>query len=230
VQSEQISFVVLGDTLLTFQERPGDVFVHVRERLFGNLGRVRREGSSYLLYCLLDAIVDNTIEVMQVVADQIEAIEEALITNPDDTVLESILSQKKELFYLNKAIRPAKQAVRMLLKESAPLIASQLYPYFQDLLSNLTQVIESVDLYKEICSEYLENYNSYMNDKLNDTMKFLTVFSVIFLPLTLITGIYGTNFEYIPELHLKYGYLYLWGAMAVVTGIMIYIFKRKKWL
>ncbi len=229
VQSEQIGMIAGSHVLLTFQEHPGDVFDSVRKRLHENLGKVRKENTIYLAYSLLDSITDNYIDIMQNLAERIEKTEEMLTVSADEKVLGSIQASKKELLYLGKAVRPAREALRILLKESQPLIEEKYRIYFSDLIANMTQVIETIDLYKEICNEYLARYNGLMNDKLNETIKFLTVFSVVFLPLTLITGIYGTNFDFIPELHLRYGYLYFWLLLIGLAGVMIFIFKRKKW-
>ncbi len=230
VSSEQIGILSAGSSVLTFQEKPGDVFDPVRKRLYENIGRIRRESADYLAYSLMDAVIDNYIDIMQNLAERIESIEEDFLSSPDEQTLESILFQKKELLYLSKTIRPCRDAVKSLLKESQPLVDIRYASYFQDLLSNLVQVIESIDLYKEICSEYLNRYNSLMNDRLNDTMRFLTVFSVIFLPLSLLAGIYGMNFDHIPELHLKYGYLFFWILLLALAGGMVLVFKKKKWL
>ena len=227
--AEQVGMIADKHILLTFQEHPGDVFDTVRKRLHENLGKIRKESAVYLAYSLLDSITDNYIDIMQNLADGIEKIEDMLTISADEKVLESIQASKKELLYLGKAVRPAREAMRILLKESQPLIEESYRTYFSDLIANMTQVIETIDLYKEICNEYLARYNGLMNDKLNETIKFLTVFSVIFLPLTLITGIYGTNFDFIPELHLRYGYLYFWLLLFTLASVMIFIFKRKKW-
>ena len=230
VSSEQIGILSAGQSVLTFQEKKGDVFDTVRKRLHDNIGRIRRESADYLSYSLMDAVVDNYIDIMQNLAERIESIEEDFLSFPNEKTLEYIIFQKKELLYLSKTIRPCRDAVKSLLKESRPLVDVQYASYFHDLLSNLIQVIESIDLYKEICSEYLNRYNSLMNDRLNDTMRFLTVFSVIFLPLSLLAGIYGMNFDHIPELHLKYGYLFFWILLLALSGGMVLIFKKKKWL
>ena len=230
VSSEQIGILCAGQSVLTFQEKKGDVFDTVRKRLYENIGRIRRESADYLSYSLMDAVVDHYIDIMQNLAERIESIEEDFLSSPDEKTLDNIIFQKQELLYLSKTIRPCRDAVKSLLKESRPLVDVQYASYFHDLLSNLIQVIESIDLYKEICSEYLNRYNSLMNDRLNDTMRFLTVFSVIFLPLSLLAGIYGMNFDHIPELHLKYGYLFFWILLLTLAGGMVLIFKKKKWL
>ena len=229
ILSEQLSLITMGCTVLTFQEVPGDVFDPVRKRLAGKIGKIRNKSAVYLAYSLIDCVVDNYIAVMQILADKIEAVEEDLLDKPDEKTLETILSRKKELLFLSKSIRPARDAIKSLMKEGNPLLPKDQIPYFNDLLSNITQVTETIDLYKEICSEQLNSYNSTINNRLNEIMKFLTIFSVMFLPLSLVTGIYGTNFDFIPELHLPYGYAYMWGLLLLLAGGMILLFKRRKW-
>lgn len=230
VLSEQISLVLTGSSLLSFQERPGDVFNPVRKRLMENIGRIRSENVQYLAYSLMDCIVDNYISIMQILAEKIELTEDDMMGNPDESVLEMILSQKKELLFLSKTIRPVRDAIKSLIKDSDSPIQNEYKPYFSDLISNIIMVNESVELYKEICNEHLNQYNSYRNDRLNEIMKFLTIFSVIFLPLTLLSGIYGTNFNFIPELQWRYGYFLFLGSLGILSVIMVLIFKRKKWL
>ena len=171
---------------------------------------------------------DNYIRILQTIAEKVEDIEEALLSDPDKGVLERIIFLKKELIFLGKTVKPAKDAVKILIGEK-PALIEQFTDFYNDLHSNLTHIVETIDIYKEITSQQQNNYDTYINNRLNEIMKFLTIFSVIFLPLTLITGIYGTNFDFIPELHFRYGYLFLWGLLAAFALIMVLVFKRKKW-
>lgn len=226
--SEQLSILVAEASLVTFQEAEGDVFSAVRERLNDDNSRIRKEGIEYLAYSLIDSVVDNYIRILQTIAERSEDIEEKLLDRPDEDVHKQIIYLKKELIFLSKAIKPVKDAVRQLITESALQIIKY-QDFYNDILSNLTHISETIDIYKELLAQQQNVYDTYINNRLNDIMKFLTIFSVIFLPLTLITGIYGTNFDFIPELRLRYGYFYLWGALFLLAGIMIVIFKRKKW-
>ncbi|WP_168203412.1 magnesium/cobalt transporter CorA [Oceanispirochaeta crateris] len=229
ILSEQLSIIVFKNTLVTFQEVPGDVFDPIRENLMMKDSKIRSEKIGYLIHSILDCLVDNYISILQLLAERIEDMEELLLDHPDETVMEKLISSKKDLLYLVKSIRPAREAFKQLINEKPTEIRNYMH-YFNDLFSNITHVYETVELYKELTTEQMNTYNSYMNNRLNDIMRFLTVFSVIFLPLTLVAGIYGTNFEFIPELHLRFGYLYFWIIMLTLAGLMIYIFKKKKWM
>ena len=228
IVSEQLSLILSGNMLITFQEAEGDVFGPVRERLTDKDARIRRSGADYLAYSLLDSIADNYILILQDIAEEVENTEELLLNKPDDSVLKRIIHLKKELLFLSKTLKPAKELVKDLLTESPGEIGDSL-DFYRDLLSNLSHAAETVDLYKEIVSEQQRAYDTFVNNKLNEIMKFLTIFSVIFLPLTLVTGIYGTNFDFIPELHFRYGYIFLWGLLVILAVLMISIFKKKKW-
>ncbi len=228
ILSEHLSLIISGNYLISFQEAEGDVFGPVRERLNDSKARIRNSGVDYLAYSLMDSVTDNYIAILQNLAEKIEDVEEELLDSPDEDVLKQIIYLKKELLFLSKSIRPAKEAVKQLITDKPAQIAGSM-EFYSDLYSNLTHVVETIDLYKEIAIEQQNTYNAYVNNRLNEIMKFLTVFSVIFLPLTLITGIYGTNFDFIPELHFRYGYPMLWGTLVLFAGILIIIFKRKKW-
>ena len=226
--SEHLSILVSDKTLITFQEASGDVFEPVRERLGNENSRIRGEGTDYLAYSLIDSVVDNYIRILQYIAENSEDIEEKLLDNPDEKTLKRIIYLKKELIFLSKSIKPVKDAVKQLMTDSASFIQGSL-EFYNDLLSNLTHIVETIDIYRELTNQQQNTYDTYINNRLNEIMKFLTIFSVIFLPLTLITGIYGTNFDFIPELHFRYGYLFLWGLLGFFTLVMIIVFKRKKW-
>ncbi len=230
VMSEQFSMILRDDILLTFQEYPGDVFDPIRERLRAGKGRIRTAGLDYLAYCMMDSIIDNYISIVERIGEQIENNEEALLVNATPEVMERIIMLKREIIYLRKTIRPVIEAVQFLTKCENPLIRESTEPFINDLFANIRQVSEAIDTYREMLSEQLDTYNSLIGNRLNDIMKILTIFSVIFIPLTFIAGIYGTNFDYIPELHFRYGYLMLWGIILALAGAMLFVFKRKKWL
>ena len=230
LKNEQLS-IVLGKTfLLTFQERPGDVFEPVRERIRKRKGRIRRVGIDYLAYALLDTIVDNYIFIIERLGEQIEEIESEILSNPSQQVLYRINTFKREISYMRKTIRPAKDFVLQLSRLDSDLIHEQTHPFLKDLLDLATQAVEIVDTYREMLSDHLDIYNTSVSNRLNEIMKVLTIFSAIFIPLTFIAGIYGTNFEYLPELHYRYSYLVFWGILIAVALTMIKFFKRRSWL
>jgi magnesium transporter len=230
IVNEQLS-MVLGDTfLLTFQEQPGDVFEPVRERIRNQKGRIRGAGIDYLAYALLDTVVDNYIYIIEKMGEKIEDIEEEVLEKADHGVMEKINTFKREMNFLRKSVRPAREAIIQLSKLDSELIREQTILFLKDLQDLITQAAEAIDTYRDMLSDQLNLYNSVISNRMNDIMKVLTIFAAIFIPLTFIAGIYGTNFEYLPELHFKYSYFAFWGVMIAVAAVMLLFFKRKKWL
>jgi magnesium transporter len=230
VHSEQLSIILGNNFLLTFQEQPGDVFQPVRKRLHKKIGRIRNTGVDYLAYALLDTVVDNYILLIERVGEKIEDLEEELLDHPNKDTLALINDYKREMNYLRKSIRPAKEFIQQLSRLETPLFDQKTQPFLKDLLDLSTQAMEAVDSYRIMLNDHLDIYSSSISNRLNEIMKVLTIFSVIFIPLTFIAGVYGTNFDYLPELHFKYSYLIFWIVILLLAGIMIRIFKRKKWL
>lgn len=230
IVAEQFSMVLKKNLLLTFQEQPGDVFDPVRVRLREKKGRIREKGADYLAYSLIDSIVDNYISIIEKIGSRIEDNEENLLySRPDKKMMEEITLLKREMIYLRKSIRPAIEAIQFFSKIENDQITESTLPFIKDLLSNITQASEAIDIYREMLTEQMNSYNSMVSNNLNDIMKFLTIFSVIFIPLTFLAGVYGMNFEHIPELQYPYSYPIIWGVFLLLAGIMIWIFKKKKW-
>lgn len=227
--SEQLGMVISENYLLTFQEEPGDVFDPVRERLRKQNGRVRSAGPDYLAYSLLDTVVDNHIEIIERLGESIEILEEEILTDPSKTVMERINHFKKEMNYLRKCIRPARDMVVQLLHLDNALIKETTQPFLKDLADLFTQATEVIETYREMLSDMTHLYNSIVNNKMNDIMKVLTVFAAIFIPLTFIAGVYGTNFDNLPELHYKYSYFIFLAVLFFIAVSMLAYFKLKKW-
>ena len=229
IVNEQLS-VVLADTfVLTFQERPGDVFNPVRERIRRQTSRIRGFGTDYLAYALMDTVVENYISVIEYIGDQIEDLEEAALSGHDSDVMESINLFKRETSYLRKSIRPAREAVFQLSRLESDLIHEKTLPFLKDMEDLIIHATEAIDTYRDLLTDQLNIYNSVVANKMNDIMKVLTIFAAIFIPLTFIAGIYGTNFEYLPELKYKYSYFIFWGVLIAVAGAMLYQFRKKRW-
>lgn len=226
---ENLSLVLTKSVLISFQESRGDVFEPVRERIRKQKKRIRSSGTDYLMFALLDIVIDNYIYVIALLGEKIDALEEKLLLNPKQTVIDEINTYKRELNFLRKSIKPAKEMIVSLNRLETELIDESMAVYFKELQGNINQASESTDSYREILSDQLNIYHTTISSKLNDIMKFLTIFSVIFIPLTFIAGIYGTNFEFVPELRYKYSYFIMWSVMLIVTGGMLTYFKRKKW-
>lgn len=230
ILAEQLSMVVGKTYLLTFQEKPGDVFEPVRDRIRKQKGRIRITGVDYLSYALLDIIVDNYIHIIEMLGEQIEELEEDVISHPDNIVMGKINNFKREMIFLRKSIRPVKEAVVKLSKLDSEFIDDKTIPFLKDLEDHIIQAVESIDTYGDMLSDQLDIYNTGVNNRINDIMRVLTIFAAIFIPLTFIAGIYGTNFEYLPELHFKYSYFIFWGVMITLAVSMIIFFKKKGWL
>lgn len=227
---ENLSLILTKSVLISFQETKGDVFEPVRERIRKQKKRIRNGGTDYLTFALLDIVIDNYLYVINILGEKIETLEENLLVNPNEVVINEINNYKKELNFLRKNIKPAKEMIFSLAKMETELIEDDTDIHFKELQDNISQASDSSDSYREILSDQLNIYHTTISSKLNDTMKFLTVFSVIFIPLTFIAGIYGTNFENVPELSYRYSYYIMWGVMAlIVVGMLIY-FRNKRWL
>ncbi len=230
MHSEQLS-VVLGKTfLITFHERPADIFEPVRNRIRKQKGRIRKVGIDYLAYVLLDTIVDDYIFIIEQLGEHIEDIEDEILASPTQEVLTKINDYKREMNYLRKSIRPAKEFLLQLSRLDSDLIQEQTIPFLKDLLDLASQSVEIIDTYREMLSDHLNIYNTGVGNRLNEIMKVLTIFSAIFIPLTFIAGIYGTNFEHLPELHYRYSYFIFWGVLLTVSLVMVRFFKRRNWL
>ncbi len=227
--SEQLSMVMGDNFLLTFQEQPGDVFEPVRERIRKQKARIRGSGIDYLAYALLDCVVENYVFIVEKMGEQIEDIEEEVLSSAEPAVMEKINAFKREMNFLRKSVRPAREAIMQMSKLDSELIDDQTIPFLKDLQDLITQAAEAIDTYRDMLSDELNLYNSAIGNRMNDIMKVLTIFAAIFIPLTFIAGIYGTNFEYLPELKFKYSYFIFWGVMLGVAVVMLVYFKKKKW-
>lgn len=227
---ENLSLILTDTVLISFQERKGDVFEPVRERIRKQKKRIRNGGTDYLTFALLDIVIDNYLYVISMLGEKIETLEEKLLSNPNQMVINEINRYKRELNFLRKSIKPAKEMIFTLAKTESELIDDSTYVHFKELQDNISQASDATDSYREILSDQLNIYHTTISTKLNDIMKFLTVFSVIFIPLTFIAGVYGTNFEFIPELHYHYSYYIMWGVIVVVAVSMLIYFRNKKWL
>lgn len=229
LDAEQVSLFVKEDILLSFQEKDGDIFQSVRERIRNKNSRIRKSGLVYLKYCLLDVIVDNYIFLMEVFGTKVEELEDRILLEPNSEVLESINKNKFELNYFRKAIKPAREAFLYFNNLKTNLINPEEQLFFNDLNDLIQRASETVDSYKDMLSEQLVVYSTNVNNHLNSIMKTLTIFSAVFIPITFIAGIYGTNFENIPELKYQNGYFIMWGCIIALALGMLAYFKYKKW-
>lgn len=230
ISVENLSVVLTESVLLSFQEKRGDVFEPVRERIRNQKKRIRTSGTDYLTFALLDIVVDNYIYIVSVLGEKIETLEETLLQEPRKSVIDEIYTYKRGMNFLRKNITPAKEMILALSKIESELIRESSHIHFKELLDNINQAIDSSETYREILSDQLNIYHTTISSKLNDVMKFLTIFSVIFIPLTFIAGIYGTNFDVVPELKYEYSYFIMWGVMIILALGMLVYFRKRKWL
>jgi magnesium transporter len=235
IEYEQISFVLGKDYLLSFQEKEGDLFGPLRDRIRLDQGRIRKKKADYLLYRLVDIIVDNYYIVLDAIGQKIETIEEEIYKNSTDQQFKNIQKLKKELIYLRKALYPLRDAMSKFIKDESGFIEPANVRYFGDVYDHVVHLIDSLDTYKDLTSALMDIYINTLNTRMNEVMKVLTVISTIFIPLTFIVGVYGMNFNTdksvwnMPELNSAYGYPIVMGIMLFIVIGMIRYFKFKKW-
>lgn len=230
VETEQVSLILGPNYVISFQERIGDVFEPIRERIRNSKGRIRKMGPDYLAYSLLDAIVDNYFVILEKLGEKIESMEEDVIGNPTERTVHQIHLLKREMIFLRKSIWPLRELIRGLQTSETSLINEATDIYMRDVYDHTIQIIDTIESYRDMVSGLLDIYLSSLSNKMNAVMKVLTIIATLFIPLTFVAGIYGMNFEYMPELKLKWGYGAVWLVMIVIAAIMLFYFRRKKWL
>lgn len=230
IHTEQVSFVLTPNTVLSFQEKQGDVFEGVRERLRNNKGRIRKMGSDYLAYALLDSVVDSYFVILEQIGEQVELLEEELVSRPTPETLNKINHFKREMILLRKAVWPLRELIGGIQRNESALVTDATGIFLRDVYDHTIQILDTVETFRDVLSGLLDLYLSIISNRMNEVMKVLTIIATIFIPLTFIAGIYGMNFDHIPELHWRWSYPALWLIMLTVGGIMIYYFKRKRWL
>jgi magnesium transporter len=230
VMGEQFSMIVGRNYIITFQERVGDVFESVRERLRAGRQRIRSSGTDYLAYTLIDAIVDRYFVILEKVGDHIEQLEDELEINTSPAALHKIRDLKREMIYLRKSVWPLREVVGGFEKSEMPLVQKATGRFLRDVYEHTVQVIDTIESFRDMLSGLLEVYLSTISNKMNEVMKVLTIIATIFIPLTFIAGIYGMNFQFMPELAWKWSYPIVWGVMFVVAVFMVAYFRRRKWL
>jgi magnesium transporter len=233
---EQVSFVLGKDYLITFQEDVGDVFDPVRARLKEGKGRMRKCGTDYLTYALIDAIVDNYFIILEEVGDDIEALEEDVIKNPTTQTIQLIHRLKREMIYLRRSVWPMREVVMGMERSDSPLVQEQTRLYLRDVYDHTVHIIDTMETYRDVISGLLDIYLSSINNKLNEVMRILTVIATLFMPLTFLAGVYGMNFHTdkspynMPELTWYLGYPLFWFVCIIISAAMLVYFKRKKWI
>lgn len=229
IEYEQISFVLGKDFLISTQEKAGDFFEHLRQRLRENTAGARRINADQLLHKLLEVIIDRYYDVLDDIGNQIEDIEEDILHNPSNKEFQKIQRTKKELIFLRKALYPLRDALSKLTKSDSELVSRESSRYFNDLYYDAVQMIGSLDTYRDLVTSLMDIHINTVNTRMNEVMKVLAVISTIFMPLTFIVGIYGMNFDHMPELRWPFGYLYVVILMVSVVLAMLLFFRHKKW-
>ena len=227
---EQVSLVLGQNFVLSFQENGTDVFTPVRDRLRGNKGRLRHSGADYLLYALIDAIVDHYFAVLEVLGEKIETLQDLVVSDPKPETLRQIHSLKRQLLFLRRAVWPLREATNNLARSECPLLRESTKVFFRDVYDHVVQIVDTIETLREMVSASLDIYLSSISYRLNAVMKVLTIITTIFMPLTFIVGIYGMNFEHMPELKWEWGYPLVLGLILAIAIAMLGFFKRKRWI
>jgi magnesium transporter len=226
---EQISIVLGADYVLSFQERETNVFDPLLGNLENGKGRIRKMGADYLIYSLIDMIIDNYFIILEKLGERIDDLEAHLVTSPKTETLRSIQKLKKEMIFLRRSVWPLREVINSMERGESSLIQSSTYVYLRDIYDHTIQAIDTIETYRDMLSGMLDIYLSSVSYRLNEIMKVLTIVSTIFIPLTFIVGLYGMNFEFMPELKSHWGYPSVILLMVVISLSMLYYFKRKKW-
>lgn len=228
---EQISFVLGKDYLISFQEKEGDLFDGLRTRLKQDpASKARKRDVDYLFYRMIDTIVDSYYLILESLGERIEILEDEVYKNPSDETLQKIQNLKKELIYIRKTVYPLRESISKIVKGEYPFIKKETTRFFMDVYDHTIHIIETFETYRDLTTGLMDMYMTSLSNKMNEIMKVLTIISTIFIPLTFIAGIYGMNFEYMPELTWHYGYFASWGVMIAICIVLVIFFKKKKWL
>lgn len=228
--SEQVALVVGDGFVISFQERPGDVFDPVRERLRKGAGRLRKMGPDYLAYALMDIIVDDYFVSLEAVSDDLEELENDVLDGELNDATARLRKLRATLIMTRRAAWPLREAVARLLNREMALLQPETIPYIRDLHDHVVQVMDIVESLRDVVGSIHDLHMASISNRMNEIMKFLTIIGTIFIPLTFIAGLYGMNFAWMPELAWKWGYPVALGAMALLAGILVVYFRRKNWL
>jgi len=230
LHSEQVSFFLFKDTLITFQETAGDVWDPIRQRLQKAGSRLRTLGSSYLLYALLDAVVDHCFPMLEHYGERLEGLENEILASPTTRVQRRLHAIKRELALLRRVIWPMREVMNELHREETEAIAPEVKAYMRDVYDHAVQVMDIVENCREMTGGLHDLYMSAVSNRMNEVMKVLTIMASFFIPITFVAGVYGMNFEVLPELHWKYSYAAFWVICISITVLLAIYFWRKGWL
>lgn len=231
LRAEQLSLILLDQTVLSFQEPfGGDAFNIIRNRLRQAKGRVRKMGADYLFYALIDAVVDSYFHIIEKIGDAVEQIEEEIMNKENKNSLKKLYELKRELIFLRKQVWPMRDMINNMIRSESDFITKSTHIFLRDLLDHSTRIIDTVETYRDLLSGIMDVYLSNNSNRMNEVMKVLTIMSSIFIPVTFVAGVYGMNFEFMPELKSPYGYAAIWAVMLTMMIGQIIYFRRRKWM
>ena len=230
VKAEQVSLILGSNYVLSLQEKESNLLAPIRERIRQNKGRIRKAGADYLAHAILDAVVDSYFLVLEDMGEEIDACEESLVNRPGAAVMTRIQYLKRNMTILRKAVWPLREAVAALERSESSLIAEATNIYLRDVYDHTIQVMDTIESYRDALSGMLDIYLSSLSNRMNEIMKVLTIIATIFIPLTFLAGVYGMNFDYMPELRWRWGYFMAWGVMIAVALVMLKLFRKNRWL
>ncbi len=230
IEVEQVSLIFKPGLIISFEERSGDLFYHLRDRMRHPGSKIRKGGSDYLAYALMDSVVDHYFFCLEQIGEQIENLQERLLQDAGSAILEEIHRAKRETIYLRRAIWPLRELVNSILRGETAFITSGTLVYFRDVYDHTVQAIDTLEIHREMLGSMMDIYLSSVSNRLNEVMKILTIIATIFIPLTFIAGVYGMNFRHMPELEWQWGYPGILLIMFCIAVIMLIYFRKKKWL
>ncbi|MCL4144465.1 UNVERIFIED_CONTAM: hypothetical protein GTU68_018331 [Idotea baltica] len=230
VDLEQLSVLWGKNFVVTFQERLGDILDPVRERVRKGKGPIRKSSCDYLAYAIIDTTVDAFYPILESIGEQLEDLEDRIVSAPTEDALQEVYQCKRELLSLRRSVWPQREAVSALTREENPFVKKGTRIYFRDTYEHLVQVMDIVETYRELAGSFMDVYLSSISNRMNEVMKVLTIMGTIFIPLSFFAGVFGMNFEYMPELKVKWAYPAFWVFIFVSTGSMLFFFRRKGWI
>ena len=231
LHSEQLSVVLMQGMVISFQEvHGGDAFDLIRTRLRLGKGRIRKMAADYLAYAFIDAVVDCYFSILEKIGDRIELLEDELMSDPTKETMQQLHHMKREMIFVRKAVWPMRELINNMQRSETELINPSTDIYLRDVHDHTIRVIDTVETYRDLLSGMMDIYLSSVSNKMNEVMKVLTIITTVFVPVTFIAGVYGMNFELMPELHSKWGYPITWAVMLTIMISLIFYFRKKKWL
>ncbi len=230
IDSEQISIVLSKNFVVSFQQTEGDLFDVIRERIRDNKSKIRNYGNDYLVYRMIDVIVDHYFLLLEKIGDAVEMLEDRIRSQINGTIIEDTQKIKNDLLLLRRSVYPLREVLNSLVKDDHKLLAKRTQRFIRDVHDHSVQIMETLEMFREVVNGLREAYNSQLNMEMNKTIQTLTIMSVIFIPLSFIAGFYGMNFQHMPELEWKWGYPAVIAVMVAVSLGMVIFFRRKRWL